>query len=68
MAKKHKKSPKKVVKKVASGVKKVAVASAKTVATTTKKVKKQIVLKKYNFPVIFTTLPCPIYGGYFFSS
>ena len=49
MSKKHKKSPKKVVKKVASGVKKAAVVSAKTVANTTHKVKKQS-----NIPNILT--------------
>ena len=49
MVEKTKKTPKKVVRKVASGVKKVAVTSAKTVATTTKKVKKQI-----NIPNILT--------------
>lgn len=49
MIKKHKKTSKKVATKVACGVKKVAVVGAKTVATTTKKVKKQI-----NIPNILT--------------
>ena len=65
MIKKQKKSPKKVVKKVASGVKKAAVVSAKTVATTTQKVKKQI-----NIPNILTigriwVIPLVVFTLYF---
>ena len=65
MAKKHKKSSKKMVKKVASGVKKVAAVSVRTVANTTKQVKKQI-----NIPNILTigriwVIPLVVFALYF---